>query len=137
MKSCQIFFLSSLMMVVTGGLVLLSADQKSPGVMPIGKPVQIKAPLGLPPVPAPADNPPTAETITLGRRLYYDPVLSADNTVSCADLPRSPVWLCRSQTGFRRCRQEDRQSQFADGAKFWVFPRAVLGWPRSQLGKAS
>lgn len=52
--------------------------------MPIGKPVQIKAPLGLPPVPIPLDNPPTAETIALGRRLYYDPILSADNTVSCA-----------------------------------------------------
>src|ERR1700690_2320948 len=84
MKSCQILFLSFLMMVVTGGLVFLSADQKSSGVMPIGKPVQIKAPLGLPPAPAPADNPPTAEPITLGRRLYYDPVLSADHTVSCA-----------------------------------------------------
>jgi len=35
-------------------------------------------------VPIPADNPPTAETIALGRRLYYDPILSVDNTVSCA-----------------------------------------------------
>ncbi len=52
--------------------------------MPIGKPVQIKAPLGLPPVPIPPDNPPTAETIALGRRLYYDPILSLDYTVSCA-----------------------------------------------------
>jgi cytochrome c peroxidase len=52
--------------------------------MPVGKPVQIKAPLGLPPVPTPADNPPTAETIALGRRLYYDPILSLDRTVSCA-----------------------------------------------------
>lgn len=53
-------------------------------VMPIGKPVTIKVPLGLPPVPIPADNPPTAETIALGRMLYYDPILSADNTISCA-----------------------------------------------------
>lgn len=53
-------------------------------VMPVGKPVAIKAPLGLPPVPIPADNPPTAETIALGRRLYYDPGLSIDGTVSCA-----------------------------------------------------
>jgi len=53
-------------------------------VMPVGKPLQIKAPLGLPAVPIPADNPPTAETVALGRRLYYDPMLSADNTVSCA-----------------------------------------------------
>lgn len=55
-----------------------------PAARPIGQPVEIKVPLGLPPVVAPADNPPTAETIALGRRLYYDPVLSADNTVSCA-----------------------------------------------------
>src|SRR5215467_16052923 len=52
--------------------------------LPIGKPIEIEAPLGLPSVPTPADNPPTAETIELGRRLYYDPILSADNTVSCA-----------------------------------------------------
>lgn len=53
-------------------------------VLPIGKTVAIKAPLGLPPVPIPPDNPPTAETIALGRRLYYDTGLSVDNTVSCA-----------------------------------------------------
>jgi cytochrome c peroxidase len=35
-------------------------------------------------VPVPADNPPTAETIALGRRLYYDPGLSVDGTISCA-----------------------------------------------------
>jgi len=54
------------------------------GLMPVGKPVKIKAPLGLPPVPIPPDNPPTEETIALGRRLYYDPGLSVDGTVSCA-----------------------------------------------------
>jgi cytochrome c peroxidase len=84
MKSRLIPFLSFLVVVITSGLVLLSPAQKVPGAMPIGKPVQIKATLGLPPVPIPADNPPTAETIALGRRLYYDPALSADNTVSCA-----------------------------------------------------
>ena len=60
------------------------ADQVAPSVMPIGKTLLIKAPLGLPPVPVPADNPPTAETVALGRHLYYDPALSADNTISCA-----------------------------------------------------
>jgi cytochrome c peroxidase len=55
-----------------------------PAAKPIGAVVEIKAPLGLPPVPIPADNPPTAETIALGRRLYYDTALSADNTISCA-----------------------------------------------------
>ncbi len=53
-------------------------------IMPTGKPVEIKAPLGLPPVPIPPDNPPTEETIALGRRLYYDPQLSLDGSISCA-----------------------------------------------------
>jgi cytochrome c peroxidase len=57
---------------------------KGPGVLPIGKPIQIAAPLGLPPIPVPADNPLTEETIALGRRLYYDPQLSVDGTISCA-----------------------------------------------------
>ena len=60
-----------------------SGGASSP-VMPAGKPVQIKAPLGLPPVPIPVDNPPTEDSIALGRRLYYDPQLSVDGTISCA-----------------------------------------------------
>jgi cytochrome c peroxidase len=64
---------------------VFAADQGgSANIKPVGKPITIKPPLGLPPVPIPVDNPPTAETIALGRRLYYDPILSADNTVSCA-----------------------------------------------------
>jgi cytochrome c peroxidase len=51
---------------------------------PIGAVVTIKPPLGLPPVPYPPDNPPTAETIALGRRLFYDVRLSKDNSVACA-----------------------------------------------------
>ena len=75
----------SILLIVFGTVLLMqSQEQKSPAVMPIGKPVHIQVPLGLPPVPIPPDNPPTAETIALGRRLYYDPILSVDNTVSCA-----------------------------------------------------
>ena len=40
-------------------------------------------PLGLPAVPAPADNPPTAEKIALGRKLFFDRRLSFNNTMSC------------------------------------------------------
>jgi len=32
----------------------------------------------------PADNPPTEEGVHLGRMLFYDPILSADSTQSCA-----------------------------------------------------
>ena len=41
-------------------------------------------PLGLPAIPAPADNPVTAHKVALGRKLFFDRRLSANNTVSCA-----------------------------------------------------
>ncbi len=41
-------------------------------------------PLGLPPVPIPADNPQTEEKIALGDRLFHDTRFSADGEVSCA-----------------------------------------------------
>jgi len=44
----------------------------------------VKIPLGLQPIPWPKDNPYSPEKWDLGRALYYDTRLSADNTVSCA-----------------------------------------------------
>jgi len=66
---------------------------------PIGQVVEIKAPLGLPAIPIPAGNPPTAETIALGRKLYYEKRFSIDNTVSCASC-------------------HDPEKGFADGKRF-------------------
>ena len=50
----------------------------------IGADSGVTIPLGLPPIVWPADNPYTFEKAELGRMLYFDPRLSADNTVSCA-----------------------------------------------------
>jgi cytochrome c peroxidase len=44
----------------------------------------VKPPLGLYPLNWPADNPYTVEKAELGKLLYFDRRLSADNTVSCA-----------------------------------------------------
>lgn len=41
-------------------------------------------PLGLPPVPIPADNPQTPEKIALGKSLFRDKRLSGDGTISCS-----------------------------------------------------
>ena len=41
-------------------------------------------PLGLPPVPVPADNPMSVDKVELGKMLYFDTRLSKDGTVSCA-----------------------------------------------------
>jgi cytochrome c peroxidase len=70
--------------LITGCLALCVGCRTPASEKPIGEVVSIKAPLGLPPVPIPADNPPTAETIVLGRKLFYDTRLSKDKTVSCA-----------------------------------------------------
>ena len=43
-----------------------------------------KAPLGLPPLSWPRDNPYSAAKVELGRTLYFDRRLSTDETVSCA-----------------------------------------------------
>jgi cytochrome c peroxidase len=40
--------------------------------------------LGLPPIIAPLDNPTTPEKVALGRRLFFDKVLSSNNSISCA-----------------------------------------------------
>jgi cytochrome c peroxidase len=42
------------------------------------------APLGLPPVPVPADNAQSADRIALGRKLFFDRRLSFNGTMSCA-----------------------------------------------------
>jgi len=63
---------------------ILSGCKRSTSDTPVGQTIQIHTPLGLPAVPIPADNPPTADTIALGRKLFYDKRLSRDNSVSCA-----------------------------------------------------
>jgi len=67
---------------------LLSAQSPPPAppdsARPIGKPLKIGIPLGLPPFDVPADNPPTAETVRLGKLLFYEPRLSADESISCS-----------------------------------------------------
>jgi cytochrome c peroxidase len=50
-------------------------------------PYELQIPQGLPPMAQfiPLDNPMTVEGVSLGRRLFYDPILSDDNSQACAD----------------------------------------------------
>jgi cytochrome c peroxidase len=52
---------------------------------PTGTVVSIPSPLGLPPLVIPASNPPTADTIALGKKLYFSTLLSVDRSLSCAN----------------------------------------------------
>jgi cytochrome c peroxidase len=58
---------------------LASASASASAATPLGPP----PPKGLPPIPAPADNPITAAKIALGWQLFFDPRLSPDGTRSC------------------------------------------------------
>ncbi len=62
----------------------------------------------LPNMPIPDDNPMTKEGVQLGRKLFYDPILSADNTQACAD--------CHSP-----------QAGFSDTARFSVGIDGIKG----------
>jgi cytochrome c peroxidase len=64
--------------------MVFAASCSVPPAHVTGTAVAIKAPLGLPSVPVPGDNPPTAEAIALGKKLFFDVRLSGDDTVSCA-----------------------------------------------------
>src|SRR5262245_45576767 len=72
MRSYVVLF-TALWAVVTAASAARAADKD-----------QFKVPLGLKPVPVPADNPMTPEKVELGKQLYFDPRLSYDDTVSCA-----------------------------------------------------
>jgi cytochrome c peroxidase len=53
--------------------------------------VQLQVPSWMPEPIVPADNPLTADGIALGRRLFYDPILSSDSTISCASCHRQEL----------------------------------------------
>ena len=63
-------------------LIVLAAckDPESPGPTAL----EIEIPAGFPTLDNPANNPTTVEGVALGRQLFYDPILSANETVSCA-----------------------------------------------------
>ncbi len=74
--------------VVTLGLAACSSDDANPPVEPTQEcpdptPLALTLPGYFPPVPATPDNPLTVEGVALGRRLFYDPILSADSSLSC------------------------------------------------------
>lgn len=77
-------------LVITAFALILGACRTGPGEVWPDKtetsptPYQVELPAGFPPLPIPADNALTGERVELGRRLFYDPILSRDSSVSCA-----------------------------------------------------
>ncbi|MFN0035208.1 MAG: cytochrome-c peroxidase, partial [Saprospiraceae bacterium] len=67
-------------------LILIAAcrkDDPQPPLPPETDEYTLHVPVGFPAPPVPADNALTKSRVALGRRLFYDPALSADSTRSC------------------------------------------------------
>ena len=78
-------FLLGTMVLISSGCGQREADREdSIPVMPVMEDAAGVVPLGLVARIWPSDNPYTKEKAELGRLLYYDKRLSADNTVACA-----------------------------------------------------
>jgi cytochrome c peroxidase len=63
-------------------------------------PYVLQIPPGLPPMQIPADNPMTVEGVALGKMLFFDPILSGDNTMSCASCHRQAFSFSDTSTQF-------------------------------------
>lgn len=87
---------------------------------PAATPYTLVIPEGLPPMNIPSTNPLTVEGVALGKRLFYDPILSANNTQSCAS--------CHIQeTGFSETTQYSTGIDGIEGNRN-AMPLINLGW---------
>ena len=70
-------------------LIIISCKNNDEGETYTAMPAPLEVPQlfqeFLPEALIPVDNPQTVEGIALGRKLFYDPILSADGTQACAD----------------------------------------------------
>jgi len=100
--------------------LLFVACDKGEDEVPAATPYTLVIPQGLPPMNIPSNNPLTVEGVALGKRLFYDPILSANNTQSCAS--------CHLQeTGFSETTQYSTGIDGIEGTRN-AMPLINLGW---------
>ncbi len=85
----------------------------------------IKKPAFFPEMDIPADNPMTAEGIALGRKLFYDPILSGDSTQSCAS--------CHAPAGSFTDNQKTSKGIDGIAGRRSSMPLLNVGWVSSGL----
>jgi len=100
--------------------LLFVACDKGEDEVPAATPYALVIPQGLPPMNIPTNNPLTVEGVALGKRLFYDAILSANNTQSCAS--------CHLQeTGFSETTQYSTGIDGIEGNRN-AMPLINLGW---------
>ncbi len=65
-------------------LAIILSCQKDEVVRPSAFPQLMEVPEGFPEIPAPPDNTFTVERWELGKKLFFDPIMSRDSSISCA-----------------------------------------------------
>jgi cytochrome c peroxidase len=116
--------LAGLVVVLAGALAADTPPDLPRDTLP-AKLALDEVPLGLEPRPVPKDNPLTEQRVRLGRRLFFDPILSADNTVACASCHRPDRGFAGSEArprgirGQRATRRAPSLFNRAYGASFF------------------
>ena len=87
MKKNNIKYFLFIALLITGA-ISCKKPLDTPAATIVGTPYEIPTPEGFPPVYIPLDNPTTVEGIALGKMLFFDPILSGDNTQACASCHR-------------------------------------------------
>lgn len=64
------------------GMSACQLDRDEPAAQALN--YQFGLPEGFPPMPTPPDNAPNYDRVQLGKRLFYDPILSRDSSISCS-----------------------------------------------------
>lgn len=85
-------FLTILMLTLLAGACQLIDHVESPAV-PLGDPISLAIPLGLPELSEAGGARVTAAGIKLGRRLFFERELSSDRTISCASCHQPERWF--------------------------------------------
>ncbi|MFN0049779.1 MAG: cytochrome-c peroxidase [Cytophagales bacterium] len=86
-------------------LILVSACKKNEVLDELGsktddagsKTIQLTVPKGFPYPEIPLDNLPTQNRIDLGKKLFFDPILSRDSTISCASCHHTDKFFTDNQ----------------------------------------
>lgn len=82
-----------LLLVLLLGLSCRAFEPDDSAAAPLGEPLFIATPLGLPELPPPVRQQITPAAVELGRRLFFDTNLSSDRTVSCASCHQPGRWF--------------------------------------------
>lgn len=101
----------ALITIIVFFFILLLNFCTEPGVPPKNEIIDYTAvPEGFPPIPYPDDNPITPEKVELGRRLFYEKLLSRDKDIpSCSHCLKQPNAFCDFN---QVSRAADRESEY-------------------------